>query len=768
MFPDRFNSMTYPYPLHKLPASTNFKQVISWLVVALVLGIAAPFAASAQSGCPDGLAHYFGLDETTTGTYKDYASASEATCTGCPAPSAGLFNGAQRFSGDKNGLTLTDIQNFEWGPNSSFTMELWMKASGTSSDNQVFIGRDAKDSDMMWWLGMSASGKPRFELYDRGRTGFGIVGENIKINDDTWHHIAVVRDGRLRINKLYVDGYSVGSYQFDYTASFESASPVNIGFLDLNDGFGYKGLLDELMVYKRALSETEVRARYNGGAGNYCGPQQVSPVIMSEAVTHGVVDQEYTYEVKAVGNHAPVFAMVDAPSGMTINSSTGEINWIPTAEGSYKVIVTATNTAGADRQEFTIAVKKSIGEKTGMIHHWMLHEINGSRYRDFYTPYDATSSEEGRPKPVNGVVSGGQEFDGKDDGLNVEESYNFDWKADETFTIELWLRSNGSTSGNRVLIGRDAKDSEAHWWVGLDGEGRAGFQLLDLKWQGIFVGGAGAKLNDNVWHQVVAVRNGSSGLTELYVDGAKVASGNHRYAHGFDSRSAVNIGYLNDGNGYHYEGILDEVKLFGRALTADEIEERYSSVFDAITDLVRFEGKYNGGSIQLTWETAAEANLSHFVVERSTDMEVFETLGEVEANGNSNTAIVYNFQDVAPAQSTNYYRLKIMKEDGKYTYSKIIAIEFGGPTATFFKVYPNPVVQGDVTGQLSNLPPGETVQFFVADLRGKRLLQQELQVDDFGQLQLTVPITEEYRPGMYTLTIISSKRIISRKLVVRR
>ncbi|RIJ34372.1 LamG-like jellyroll fold domain-containing protein [Pontibacter oryzae] len=760
--------MTYLYLLRQFSAGKTFLKATSWFVLALVTSFLSPFAVFAQSGCPDGLVHYFGLDETSSGSYSDYASPSVATCTDCPAASTGLFNGAQRFSGSKNGLTLTDIEKFEWGPNSNFTMELWMKASGTSSDNQVFIGRDAKDSEMMWWLGMSASGKPRFELYDRDRTGFGIVGEDIKINDDRWHHIVVVRDGRLRVNKLYVDGYSVGSYQFDYTASFESSSPINIGFLDLNKGFGYTGQLDELMVYNRALSETEVRARFNNGAGSYCGPQQVKPMIMSEAVTHGVVDQKYTYDVQAVGNPAPVFALADAPSGMQLDSKTGQITWTPTAEGNYKVIVTATNSSGSDRQEFTVAVKKGIGEKTGMIHHWMLHEINGSRYRDFYTPYDATCSQEARPKPVNGVVSGGQEFDGQDDGLNVEESYNFDWEANETFTIEVWLRTNGSTSGNRVLIGRDAKDSEAHWWVGLDGEGRAGFQLLDLEWQGIFVGGAGAKLNDNVWHQVVAVRNGKSGLTELYVDGAKVASGSHTYTHGFASRSAVNIGYLNDGNGYHYEGILDEVKLFGRALTADEIEERYSSVFDAITELVRFEGQYIGGSIQLTWETAAEANLSHFVVERSEDMEAFEPLGEVKANGNSNTAIIYNFNDIAPLQTKNYYRLKIMKEDGKYTYSKIIMIEFGGPTATFFKIYPNPIEQGEVTAELSNLPSGEVVQFYVADLRGKRLVQEQMQVDDFGQLQIIVPITEVYRPGMYTLTVISSKRIISRKLIVRR
>ncbi len=727
----------------------------------------------AQAKCPDGLVHHFGFDEASAGTYEDYVSDALTTCSTCPSPEMGLFAGAQKFNGRKPALTLKGLEHFEWGPNSSFTIELWMKASGTASDNQVFIGRDAKDNNMLWWLGMNTEGYPQFDLFDsnpdRSKGGFSLVGKGIKVNDNKWHHIVVVRDGRLRLNKLYVDGYSVGNFQYDYTHSFESGSPVNIGFLDLNNGYGYNGLLDELMVYNRDLTENEVRARYNNGAGSYCGPQQVKPVIMSEAVTHGVVEQQYKYDVKAVGNGRPAFALVGAPAGMTINAATGEIRWTPTAAGSFKVSVTATNGAGTDRQDFTITVKPGVGEKAGMLHHWMLHEMRGPTYHDYYTPSHASGSSDSQPKAVSGVVSGGQEFDGLDDGLDVVETRNFNWAANESFSIELWMRSAASTAGNRVLIGRDAKDSEAHWWLGLDSEGRAMFKLLDLDWAGPkFDNGSGPKLTDDKWHQVVAVRNGGSGLTEVYVDGERVNSITHTYSNGFASRSPVNIGYLKDGGGYHYEGILDEVKLFGRVLSAAEIKQRYHDVYDAITELVRFEGEYVSGAVQLAWETAAEANLSHFEVERASDMEAFEKLGDVAAAGNSNVPLTYAFTDVDPLSGVGYYRLRIVKQDGKYTYSNIIAIENKSLTATSFKIYPNPVDEGEVTASVYGLPASEQVQFSITDLRGKVLLREQLQVDEFGQLQVQVPITADYRPGIYMLTVTSSKRIVSRKLVVRK
>ncbi|MDX5435662.1 MAG: putative Ig domain-containing protein, partial [Pontibacter sp.] len=480
-----------------------------------------------------------------------------------------------------------------------------------------------------------------------------------------------------------------------------------------------------------------------------------------------VVGQQYTYPVKAVGTPAPVFVLSEAPPGMTINATTGEIVWSPTAEGSYKVTVTAKNNLGADQQTFTVAVKRGLGEKKGLLHHWMLHELSGPRYLDYYTPSHAYGQGETSPKAVSGVVSGGQQFDGVDDGIDVPESYNFDWEADESFSVELWMRSAGSTSGNRVFIGRDAKDSEAHWWLGVDSEGHAGFTLLDLAWQGTAVGGSGPKLNDDKWHQVVAVRDGGSGLTQLYVDGALVASASHTYAHGFASRSAVNIGYLNDGNGYHYEGILDEVKLFGRVLSAAEIKERYSSVYDALTELVRFEGTYNNGSVLLSWETMVEAGLSHFEVERAPDMETFEKLGEVEAAGNSNNQLSYNFTDPDPLPEKGYYRLKIVKEDGKFTYSNIIMVEHRGPTAATFLVYPNPAERQEVTAELANMPAGEEVLFFVSDLRGRKLWEAPALVDDFGQVKVQFQVTPEYRAGIYVLTVVSSKRTISRKLVVR-
>ena len=51
----------------------------------------------------------------------------------------------------------------------------------------------------------------------------------------------------------------------------------------------------------------------------------------------------YTYDVNANGNPAPTFSLTTAPAGMSIDPTTGIINWLPTNPGSFNVVVQAAN-----------------------------------------------------------------------------------------------------------------------------------------------------------------------------------------------------------------------------------------------------------------------------------------------------------------------------------------------------------------------------------------------------------------------------------------
>ena len=78
----------------------------------------------------------------------------------------------------------------------------------------------------------------------------------------------------------------------------------------------------------------------------------------------------------------------------------------------------------------------------------------------------------------------------------------------------------------------------------------------------------------------------------------------------------------------------------------------------------------------LQWKTTTEINSDYFVVERSSDGHNFSQIGAVNANGNSSLTISYQLTDNYPESGTNYYRLKMVDNDGTYEYSRVVSVTF--------------------------------------------------------------------------------------------
>ena len=115
---------------------------------------------------------------------------------------------------------------------------------------------------MQWRLGCtSATGFAQFILVDSNGTGTTLESTNA-ISDGVWHHIVAVRDHLNGLNKLYIDGSEADSELLGYSGSFASPENLNIGWLNIGDGFNFNGTIDELALYDGVLSEKEIRTHY--------------------------------------------------------------------------------------------------------------------------------------------------------------------------------------------------------------------------------------------------------------------------------------------------------------------------------------------------------------------------------------------------------------------------------------------------------------------------------------------------------------------------
>lgn len=102
---------------------------------------------------------------------------------------------------------------------------------------------------------------------------------------------------------------------------------------------------------------------------------------------------------------------------------------------------------------------------------------------------------------------------------------------------------------------------------------------------------------------------------------------------------------------------------------------------------VRAEGT---STVNINWSTSSESKAKHFDIERSIDAKRWETIGNKASSGNSSTLLSYSFTDNTPKQGLNYYRLKMVDQDGSFALSRMESVSIGSHTAQVVSVYPNP------------------------------------------------------------------------------
>lgn len=214
---------------------------------------------------------YLPMDENRTSAYfNDQSGAGhDATCTGSSCPTVGepgQRDGAFSFDGANTFLDAGDA--IAELAKADFSIGAWVKTTGT----QVAIVTKS-NGDNQWQKGeksfyLDGSGVPNFvgwgDSYIRGTTS---------VNDGNWHHVLVTWDysgsGTAGTGKIYVDGVDDTAS----TTNYQAQNPDNAGnTLKIGrPNYGgeaphfFNGLLDEVIVYDRALADYEAANLYAYG-----------------------------------------------------------------------------------------------------------------------------------------------------------------------------------------------------------------------------------------------------------------------------------------------------------------------------------------------------------------------------------------------------------------------------------------------------------------------------------------------------------------------
>jgi hypothetical protein len=198
---------------------------------------------------------------------------------GVTAGNPGEVGGAFLCNGVNGGVSLGDVPDLNFTPDSSFSIEAWFNSFGPSpgaNDGQVILRLNYVCGLQDQSIGMgnnqgSPFGQVFFNVRDANGVGAFVVTPIVSSNQ--FHHVVGVRqaNGGSRTVRIYLDGVLVDS-QPDPSTGILAANVID--YIGRRPTCGsdnvFNGLIDEVSIYNRALTDAEVQALFAAGSAGKC------------------------------------------------------------------------------------------------------------------------------------------------------------------------------------------------------------------------------------------------------------------------------------------------------------------------------------------------------------------------------------------------------------------------------------------------------------------------------------------------------------------
>lgn len=533
-----------------------------------------------------------------------------------------------------------DSTNYE-----AITVETWIK---TNNDDQMIASFDRSEYWRLEIGGVAANGYIGFGINtDQGILDFS---SNSRVDDNTWHHIAVVfNSGALEI---YIDG------QLDASTSLGStfgSGMTRYGFIGIGSeastfdggkmGNYFEGSIDEFRIWNKAKTAQEIVDQmnacllnndpqlqlyyaFNENSGtlihNYFSTQNKSTLQntnLSNIWTQDAPevngceslcksDFERMIVVKNVVPQPELGDNVCSSDGYTLSAPAGYSGYLWStgstdshiqidSTGFYSVTVDSAGSicSGSDRIYVSILSKPVSNDTTQCGPGNIQLQASGSSGNYFwyntpgldsliatgsvFTPYVSQTDTFYLSSFENDTTNETLSFDGIDDYVALDMQYS---STIPTLTVEAWVKTDVSGVGQNANWAIIDFDRSEYFNLSVRGDdGRVSFSTTDENnITDDFYSNASTPVNDDQWHHIAAVYNGTDKL--IYIDGvlsttqpnphagAALGSGNARYGYlGDGSESSVFNGTRNE---LYFEGQLDEVRIWHEARNILQIQEQ--------------------------------------------------------------------------------------------------------------------------------------------------------------------------------------------------
>lgn len=437
-----------------------------------------------------------------------------------------------------------------------FTLSGWVKTTKQGAGIVAYLGTSANNR-YYFTIGLGFNAEARLNVRNSSANPSFISGTK-PINDGTWHLITGVFESENR-QTLYLDGALVGTLEDTLQFVATEITRFSAGVLDRDaPGDRVRGQLDDIRLYNKALSETEVLALMDN----------ISPYRPFNLAGELISDEEirlcWSFNSRGSDSIRIERSVANASNYMVINTLSGSDTTFVDEEvgvgNIYYYRLLAVNEFGVS--DYSNSVLVSNGVTTQPILQWSLEETSGISAID-------SNGNNGmllnglnfENNSVEGKVGKALEFTGADKLVRSSGSP----VSGYPFTMSAWVKTTSNSYMTIAYLGKSTVN-DVLFALNINN----GVPQINARNTVTQSSQATTAVNDGNWHLVTGVFE-SPTSHKIYVDSTLEAEqvNSVNYNAGINRFSAGALDRALIAN--PFTGMLDEVRLYDRAIDLGEI-----------------------------------------------------------------------------------------------------------------------------------------------------------------------------------------------------
>jgi len=497
-----------------------------------------------------------------------YADLSGNGNNGTPSGSVSFVNGeinrAVSVGGTNDYINLGSDPSLDLG--NSFTIAAWINPSSLKN----YAGIVCKDS------GLQSQYSYMTVCHNNGRIGTYSPHEgwdwssSAGISAGNWYHVAWVLESNTMY--YYVNGQPQGSVS-NWTYPDDPNDNTYVGsWYRWSTSYDFNGLIDDVRIYGQALSPDEINAIYR---------KQHDPLAFSVNSVAYIGDRSNNRVYKLDGsdgsriwtspNSYPYIyyhtLAVDAEdNGWVGDRWNNRVYKLNGSDGSR--LFTAPDSY-TDPRGVAVRVDRPTMESAmfdGLVAYYPFED----NWQDL-SGQDNHGTPAGGAGFVDGKIGRAADFDGSGDHAGVDNFGSFD-----VMTVAAWVYRTGNTGTRESIVSyKEGTGVNQGFVLCLNENGSSQYSRIWVQVNGTWrMAEQAVAIPLNTWVHLVASYDGST--IRLYRDGMEVASANYSGSMTNTGSQMTGIGVRASLNTHWFPGQIDEVRIYNRALSLNEIRFLHS------------------------------------------------------------------------------------------------------------------------------------------------------------------------------------------------